>query len=256
MQSRTIALVVALLISTPVMAQSFTEGFDSGLPTSGNQASPGLTVSLPSGNWFAINASNPIGTLGYVQGTGDIFPAHAGSSTNSYLSVWYLSGADVSNLNAFFMSPTVTFRNGDTISFFSRTVDDPGFPDRLNLKLSLNGSSTAITDFTTNLLTINSGLTLTDYPVTWTQFSVVLSGLSGPTSGRFAFNYDVPNGGPLGDNSDYIGIDTVSYSSIAVPEPTTIVFMGLVVLASGLAWRYRRHQRRAMLAVLVVEEEC
>ena len=87
------------------------------------------------------------------------------------------------------------------------------FPDRMRLLLSTNGASTTPADFSTVLVSVNEGLTTAGYPNAWTQFNVTISGLSGATSGRFAFNYNVPNGGPSGANSDFIGIDTVLYSS-------------------------------------------
>jgi|GEM_PF-2761107 len=73
--------------------------------------------------------------------------------------------------------------------------------------LSVNGASTDPADFTATLITINEGLTLSGYPTDWTQYGGTLSGFpAGGLSGRFAFWYDVPNGGPNGINSDYIGI--------------------------------------------------
>lgn len=57
-----------------------------------------------------------------------------------------------------------------------------------------------------------------------------MSGLAGPTSGRFAFRYFVTDGGPAGANSGRIGIDDVSYT--AVPEPGTLAVLGLGLLAA------------------------
>ena len=131
------------------------------------------------------------------------------------------NGSGVSNLNIYLMSPTLTINNGDTISFYTRTVNVPSRPDRLLLKLSTNGASSATVDFSTTLLTVNSGLTTGGYPNTWTQFSATISGLPGPASGRFAFNYNVTNGGPSGSNSDFIGIDTMLVtSSVTCPSVT------------------------------------
>jgi len=61
---------------------------------------------------------------------------------------------------------------------------------------------------------------------------VTPSGLASPVAGRLAFLYDVPGGGPSGNNSDSIGIDNVSY----VPAPGAIALLGL----AGLAGRRRR----------------
>ena len=103
--------------------------------------------------------------------------------------------------------------------------------------MSTNGASSNlgvtandVGDFTTLLLDINPTLTTTGYPSTWTQFSATVTGLGGPTTGRFAFRYFTPNGGPSGANSDYIGIDTVNI----VPEPASAAVLaigGLTLIA-------------------------
>jgi hypothetical protein len=106
----------------------------------------------------------------------------------------------------------------------------------MHVKLSLNGGSSNTADFSTNLLTINPNLVQGGYPGAWTQFTIILSGLSGPTAGRFAFNYHVTGGGPGGANSDFIGVDDVSYTS--VPEPATMAVLGL-----GAAALLRRRRK-------------
>jgi hypothetical protein len=42
------------------------------------------------------------------------------------------------------------------------------------------------------------------------MYSYVINGLDTPTECKFAFRYFVTDGGPLGDNSDIIGLDTFS----------------------------------------------
>ena len=85
--------------------------------------------------------------------------------------------------------------------------------------MSTNGASsnvgttaTDVGDFITLLLDINPTYTTTGYPNVWTQFTVTVSGLGSPTTGRLAFRYFVENGGPSGANSDYIGIDTFAFT--------------------------------------------
>ena len=104
--------------------------------------------------------------------------------------------------------------------------------------MSLNGTSvnagatsTSVGDFTNLLTSVNPNLTVGGYPEAWTQFSVTLSGLGGPTSGRLALRYFVTNGGPTGANSNYIGIDDVAYTANAVPEPATMAVLGLGAVA-------------------------
>jgi hypothetical protein len=115
----------------------------------------------------------------------------------------------------------VTLQNGAKLTFYTRTVDTPIHPDRLQVRMSTNGDSAKVGatpdsagDFTTVLLDINPNYSTTGYPNTWTQYSVTLSGLAKPVSGRLAFRYFVENGGNDANapNSDYIGIDAIQFS--------------------------------------------
>ena len=127
------------------------------------------------------------------------------------------------------LTPPVTLQNGARMTFYTRTVDVPQFPDRLQVRMSTNGDSTNVGttsvdvgDFTTLMLDINPTLTTTGYPNVWTQFTVTVSGVASPTTGRLAFRYFVEFGGPNGQNSDYIGIDTVGFFCV-VPTPSPTV---------------------------------
>jgi len=67
------------------------------------------------------------------------------------------------------------------------------------------------------LLEINPNLQLSVYPMVWTQYSITISGLAAPTSGRIAFRYFVTNAGLNGTNSDYIGIDDFVHTPYVCP---------------------------------------
>lgn len=212
------------------VAQSFTEGFESTSP---------LT------DWYIRNNSDTIASTTLAQNWGygntNNFTAQAGDPA-SYLAVGYGStnsdvGATISN---WLFTPARTFSNGDVITFYTRIVASPtSFPDRLELRLSTAGAglnvgttSTSVGDFTTLLLTVNPTLSSTGYPGTWTQFTATISGLSGPTAGRVAFRYFVTNGGLNGVNSDYIGIDSYSYTSLSTP-PANDNCAGAINLIQG-----------------------
>jgi hypothetical protein len=191
-----------------VNAQAINEDFAT---VASNTAAP-----LP--NWVAVNNSTSIGTTGWFQGSSATFTSQAGAPT-AYIAANYNSTTNSDDISNWLISPNLTFKNGDVISFYTRTVSAPAFPDRLQVRLSTNGASTnvgsgptGIGDFTNLLLDINPTLTASGYPNVWTQYTLTLTGLSGPTSGRFAFRYYVTNGGPSGANSDYIGIDTLVYT--------------------------------------------
>ena len=167
------------------------------------------------------------GTTNWFQGNSDVFPAQGGAAT-SYIGTNFNNGTGTSTLSNWLLTPPVQLVNGVTLSFWTRTVDAPAFPDRLQVRMSTNGASTnvgttatSVGDFTTVLLDINPTYTISGYPNVWTQFNVVITGVASPTQGRLALRYFVENGGPSGVNSDFIGIDTLSLSGgCGTPGPT------------------------------------
>ncbi len=177
-----------------------------------------LAVLLANG-WVNINHSDPINTAspGWFQCAGtQIAPAYAGT-TNSCVSVNFASGSGTATLNDWLIAPTRTWNNGDSISFWTREISGNPYPNRLQVRLSTNGSSanvgtsaTDVGDFTMLLLDINDTYQVGGYPDFWFQYSVTVTGLPGPTSGRFAFRYFVEDGGPSGANSYIIGIDSLA----------------------------------------------
>ncbi|WP_343748097.1 choice-of-anchor J domain-containing protein [Fluviicola sp.] len=200
-------------------AQSYTENFDD--------------VSTLAGNgWFQQNNSSAIGSNpNWIQGvntpTGP-FDAYNGAA-NAYICANYNSTTGASTISNWLVTPNRTLRNGDVFTFYTRrpTANPTEYPDRLEVRLSTNGASTnvgtgptAVGDFSTLLLSVNPNLVTGVYPAVWTQFTITISGLSAPTSGRIAFRYFVTNGGPTGTNSDYIGIDNVVYTPYVCPAFT------------------------------------
>jgi Secretion system C-terminal sorting domain len=130
------------------------------------------------------------------------------------------TGATLSN---WLISPIVVVNNGDVVTFYTRigkntTANNASYADRLQLRMSTNGALTTdpstgptdVADYTAVLVDVNPTLNLTAYPSTWTQYTYTVTGLTGPTEVKFAFRYFVTDGGPNGNNSDIIGIDTFS----------------------------------------------
>jgi hypothetical protein len=229
-----IAVAGLAVLAPAASAQVYTENFDQGST---------LITDLQTAGWFFQNNSSPVGTIGYFNGNTVVFPPQAGAG---YLGVNFNSGSGVATISNWAVLPSMTIQNGDTFNFWTRTVDSPAFPDRLQVRLSTNGASTNVGtlatdvgDFTNLLLDINPSLTTSGYPNTWTNFNITVSGLSGPVTGRFAFRYFVTNGGPSGANSDYIGIDTLTITP--VPEPTSLALLGIP--AVGYLWKRRRAKK-------------
>ncbi|MBK8466451.1 MAG: VCBS repeat-containing protein [Chloracidobacterium sp.] len=195
-------------------------------------------TTLPATGWVQTNNSQPgPGTSGWFQGESGAFPAQSPSpvasptpSTAAYISADFNNGTGLSTLSNWLISPPLTLQNGAQFTFWTRTATPVQFADRLQIRMSTNGASsnvgataTSVGDFTTLMLDINpSYLTsgLGSYPLVWTQFTAIVSGLGSPVNGRIAFRYYVENGGPTGTNSDVIGIDTVSYICNPANTPT------------------------------------
>ncbi len=198
-------LIFALIFSTKMIAQPINEGFNN-------------VASLFTSGWAQQNLSTPVGTNpNWVQGNNTVFPANSLPDT-SYIACNYNSVAGAATISNWLFTPNRTFQNGDVITFYSRCAGG-NYPDNLQVRLSTNGASVnvgttnvSVGDYTTLLLEINPTLSTTAYPAVWTQYTITITGLAAPTSGRIAFRYFVTNGGPTGANSDYIGIDDYVYT--------------------------------------------
>jgi len=195
---------------TYAQLSSITEGFDQ----------------LP-GNWVIINHSEPLGNTIWYQGDPEAFDAHSGLP-NSYVAADQSSTIGPEGvISDWYISPEVNIQNGSVISFWTQTIDVPvefEHPDRLELRMSTAGksldvgtTSSDLGDFTTLLLSVNPNLKYLTYPWHWAKFSVTISGLQEPTTGRIAFRYWVTHAGIGGDNSWYIGVDDFSYDFGTLP---------------------------------------
>lgn len=211
---------------------------------------------LPGLGWALINNSTPGGLTDWFQGNDAVFPAQAGAST-SYIGANFNNSPSPGTISNWLITPEQDLSSASTLSFWTRQPTASTFPDRLQVRMSTNGASTNVGtlptdvgDFTELLLDINPSLAVGGYPDSWTEFVVPLSAAATGT-GRLAFRYFVTDAGPLGNNSDYIGIDTVDYVFVpgggpsAVEVPTLGVW-GLVLLALLLAvaaaFYLRRHR--------------
>jgi hypothetical protein len=208
-------IVLSTLINFQMRGQAITESFVS-------------VAALTASGWAQQNLSTPAGSApNWAQGNSGTFAANSGAATD-YIAVTYNSVTGANTISNWLFAPNRTFSNGDVIKFYTRTTGGT-YPDRLQLRLSTNGASVnagatnvSVGDFTTLLLDINPTLVAANYPSTWTQYTVAISGLASPTSGRVAFRYFVTNGGPTGANSDYIGLDDFEYIPAGTPTSPNV----------------------------------
>jgi hypothetical protein len=206
----TVSAVSLFACAGLAQAQAFSQHFDD-------------ITTLTTTGWVMQNNSVAGGSQPtWFQGNATVFNAEQGGPS-AYIAANYNNTTGTNTISNWLLTPAVTLHNGDTLSFWTRTVSTPAYADRLEVRLSTTGSGSNVGtlpddagDFTTVLQTVNPTLTTSGYPSAWTQYTVTLSGLTGTPTGRFAFRYYVPLGGPSGSNSDYIGIDEVNYTPAGV----------------------------------------
>ncbi len=228
------ATIGLFFIGKKAYSQTFTENFDD------------INTLVGSG-WFLQNNSTPIGIINWFQGSnvgaGGPFDSYNGA-TNSYIAANFNNTAGGSGIiSNWLVTPNRTFRNGDVITFYTRkATGSVDYPDRLEVRLSTNGSSTNVGaagnnvgDFTTLLTSVNPTLAQFGYPTVWTLYTITISGLAAPTSGRIAFRYFVTSAGPSGTNSDYIGIDNVVYTPYVCPT-VSVNASGITNGAAGTSY--------------------
>jgi hypothetical protein len=199
-------------------------------------------------------AQNPFNAAPVAVGAASPIPVGQAGGNNSFALVNFnsttstaTSGATISN---WLVSPIITVNNGDIVTFYTRigkntTANNASYADRLQLRMSTNGSFTTepstgptdVADYSTLLVDVNPLQNLTSYPSTWTQYSYTVTGLTGATDCKFAFRYFVTNGGANGSNSDIIGIDTFSVDApAACAAPTAVTASAVTTTSATIAW--------------------
>lgn len=180
--------------------------------------------------WLQINHSNPVGSTGWFQGNNTVFPAYDGAPT-AYIGANFNNTAGAGTISNWLVTPVITFANGSAFSFYTRTTTANPYADRLQVRLctvdpctNVGTSETDVGDFTTLLLDINPTLqpSPAGYPDVWTLQSIPSAALPTSGNGRIALRYFVTDGGPSGNNSNYIGVDNVQITAGAVARGATM----------------------------------
>ena len=215
----TAAGIAALSLSASSMATVvIAQGFDN-------------VAGLAGAGWTEFNASTAVGSA-YFQGNAGIFSSASGAS-DSYAGANYLSGfGTVSN---WLIAPTFTFESSLRVDYLAR-VAGGGFLDTVQVWLSTNGASSNIADFTTLLGSYSS-----DQDQGWMAQSLQAVGTPSGGQGRIALRYFVAD---TAINGNYIGIDSLTVTT--VPEPAAWVLAGLGL--AGLALKLRRRAQRVQRA--------
>lgn len=190
--------------------------------------------------WIVSNQSNPIGETNWFQGSGiaNIMTAQTGEP-NSFIAANYRNTGGTAEETATICNYLIMpdLGNLESVSFYTKSrIASNNFniyPDRLYVVYSPTGEidtgncTDDFGDFTETLMVINPDLTQETtspegYPLQlWEQFSAEVNG-----DGRVAFVYYVEDAGFYGENSNYIGIDTVEW--VLAPIVQTIFNAWLV----------------------------
>lgn len=172
--------------------------------------------------WEMDNQSTNVGTTNWVQGNTDVFSSQTGDPT-AFIAANFnnTDGGNDGGSGVICNYLIMPDNDMEEVTFWTRTtIAQDGvtiYPDRLRVLYNPMGTSMTgdctndFGDFTDELLVINPNLSTEDYPTgypynAWTEFTVSI-----PGNGRVAFVYHVTEAGPVGNNSNYIGIDTVSW---------------------------------------------
>jgi len=188
-------------------------------------------------DYTVLNVSDTPNT-DIFQGNDTVFEAFDGAST-SYLGMNFNStGGSV--IDVYFITPELNLSNGDELTFYTRTGAASAFPDRLEVRLDPDGSGTEPTSssngsYTDVLLEINPSLAVGGYPEDWEQQVVTMSGLpDGGVITKVAFRYWVTDGGPTGNNSNYIGIDRLTVDATLSTEELLVQGLNVSVASKTL----------------------
>lgn len=145
--------------------------------------------------------SGPAGSApNWFQGNSTVFNAFEGPTTG-YVGANFNNVTGDNTIDLWLISPVVNGALNDTISFYHRSPDASTFPDSIRVFWASNGDTVPGSGSFVEIGRFKVSTT------GWQERRFVLP--TAGATGRFAINYRVVNGGPIGANSDYIGIDFI-----------------------------------------------
>jgi hypothetical protein len=195
-------------------ATSFTEEFDNvyNIQTKGWVIKDNSAVGISSidAAWGqGINGSDKAGT----------WSGFSAYSYTTYQDEFAYSSASYSTTNytvsSWLISPVLSVKNGDKISFYSRADTTGVYTDRMQVLMNksaspnVGGTINSVGDFTTALFDINAAQAAGGYPTIWTKYEYTFSGISGKIDTRIGFRHYVTNT----TNAKGIGIDLFRFES-------------------------------------------
>lgn len=131
----------------------------------------------------------------------DLFPALSGPDSG-YVAANYQVVGGLNDIDSWLVLPRKNVTATDQLVFFARSPLLSTYPDSIRVMYSAAGDSVPEASW------IELGRFKTITTGSWER--KVFSAPSSGANARFAIRYNVANGGPGGNNSDYIGIDSLT----------------------------------------------
>jgi len=123
------------------------------------------------------------------------FPAYSYSSSKDE---YAFSGYSYDTISSWLITPVLSVKNGDKVSFYTRTDAKSGYPaDRMQMLMNKSTSTdigstpNSVGSFTTTLFDINPSEAQGGYPASWEKYEYTFSGISGTMNTRIAFRHYV-----------------------------------------------------------------
>ncbi len=167
------------------------------------------TTSLKTRGYFVwYRGAGPQGlTATWFQGNDVVFSAFNGPTTG-YVAANYNVVTSANNIDSWLITPANNVAAGDSLVFYSRSTLANPFPDSIRVMYSSAGSTTPEGSW------VELGRFLVKDDGTWERRAY--GAPSAGATGRFAIRYNVVDGGPLGNNSNFIGIDALTIEGAAI----------------------------------------
>ena len=109
------------------------------------------------------------------------------------------SSTSAISVSGWMITPTLSVKNGDKISFYTRCDTAAPCANRMQVRLA-NSSSTGLGisamstgNFSTILFDINSNQAIGGFPINWTKYEYTFSGISGNRDVRIGFRHYFSN---------------------------------------------------------------
>ena len=192
----------------PVITTSFIEEFKD------------MTMLTATTGWVKMNNSTDeidYGLTDWGQGIWGVdkydqdygFPAYSYSvSQDEYA----FSGQSYASISSWLITPVLSAKNGDKISFYTRVDSKGPAADRMQLLMNKStstdiGDKLSVGSFTTTLLDINPAEAIDGYPTSWKKYEYTFTNISGEIDTRIALRHYVVDP----KNVAGIGIDVFSF---------------------------------------------